>query len=56
MFNKTIGGKVMKTLNAHIEAKEKEHEDGCKAIDERAENEKVTLAERLANEILAKII
>lgn len=58
MFNKKspIKERVMQVINTKIADAEQKHCDGCKAIDDKAESDKLVLADTIVNELLGKVL
>jgi hypothetical protein len=57
MFNTSpIKSKVMKVITARLDQADKEYRDECMVIDQQAEVAKTTLADKMVNDILGKIL
>lgn len=52
----TIKARVLKSIHAKLDAMDKEHDELCRAIDERAEQEKSDAADKMVESITKKFL
>lgn len=55
-WNNTIYKRVMEVIKAKIKEAQKEYDDGIVVLEKKLEEDKVTLADKLVNAILGKIL